>query len=109
MRGLGRGTEGELVHVRLAQADAAGIERLGDAGGRERAHVGLEHARGAGRVRAHEVHVVLEGDGDTCQDADGFSRGNRRVDGIGLLVGKLGRELEEGVHLGLEGIDELEG
>jgi len=60
-RALGGAAKGKLVHVGLAHGQAAGIEHALDAGGCVDALVVLEHAGSAGGARAHEVHVVLNG------------------------------------------------
>ena len=60
-------------------------------------------------MRTLEIHVVLEGDRHAGEYADGLASGDGLVDGIGLFVGKLGCELEEGVHFRIKLVDEVEG
>ena len=104
-RGLRGGAKGELVHVDLAERQAARIEHALHARGGIGALVGLEHARGAGGARAHEVHVVLNGKRHARERRQGLSRSAARIDGRGSVEGKLGRDLQVRLNLRIARID----
>ena len=99
--GLGGGAEGKFIHVGLAHRRRPGSEQASHAGRREDGLVALEHAARAGRASPHEVHVVLERNGDA-------GKGTRFLSPCEALVGRLGgikrkpcRDLQEGVQLWL--------
>ena len=57
----------------------------------------LEHLGGAGRARAHQVHVVLEGHGHAGQGAELLARGTTAVRLGGCSQGKNGTESLQGM------------
>ena len=60
-------------------------------------------------MRAHEMHVVLEGDGDAGQRAESLSPGTPAVGLAGSREGEVCGDLEEGLDLGLACVDGREG
>ena len=104
-RALGGAAKGKLVHVDLAHGQTTGIEHALDAGGGVDALVVLEHAGSAGGARAHEVHVVLDGQRHARE------RGQRLAcDTVGIharsgLERELGRHLQECLDPALARLD----
>ena len=109
--GLGGAAEGELVPVQLADGKSAGAQRLFHAGRRVGGHVVAQHVRGARRVRAREVQVVLVAHGNARERAhlgeaplgDGGVDASRRVERE-FLGG-----FQEGMHRPVGLADALEG
>ena len=104
-RALGRATKGELVHVGLAHGQAAGVEHALDAGGGVDALVIPEHAGGAGGARAHEVHVVLDGQRHARERGQRLSGGTVGIHARGGLECELGRHLQECLDPALARLD----
>ena len=94
-RALGRAAKGKLVHVGLAHGQAAGIEHALDAGGGVDALVVLEHVGSAGGARAHEVHVVLDGQRHARERGQRLACGTVGIHVCSGLERKLGRYLQE--------------
>ena len=107
---LGRGAERELVHVELADGQRAGVQEPRDRGAVVDALVVLEDPRGAGRLRADQVHVVLERRGHARKRRQlvGARPLDHVVDLVGRGVGEFGRHLVEGVDAFVERIDARE-
>ena len=104
-RALGRATEGELVHVGLAHGQATGVEHALDAGGGVDALVVLEHAGSAGGARAHEVHVVLDGQRHARERGQRLACGAVGIHARSGLERKLGRHLQECLDPALARLD----
>ena len=96
---------GEFVAVGFAEDDGAGGFEAGDGGGVVGRDVVLEDFRPAGGRRAAGADGVFDGDGDASHGRERFSRGDQRVDFVGLGVGAVLREGQEGVQLGIAGVD----
>ena len=107
-RALGGAAEGKLVHVGLAHGQAACVEHALDAGGGVDALVVLEHAGSAGGVRAHKVHVVLDGQRHACERGQGLTGGAARIDLCGGIERELGCHLQECLDPALARLDGLE-
>ena len=108
-RALGRATKGELVHVGFAHGQAAGVEHALDAGGGVDALVIPEHAGGAGGARAHEVHVVLDGQRHARERGQRLACGTVGIHARGGLERKLGRHLQECLDPALARLDGCKG
>ena len=108
-RALGGAAKGKLVHVGLAHGQAAGIEHALDAGGGVDALVVLEHTGSAGGARAHEVHVVLDGQRHARKRGQRLARGTVGIHARGGLERKLGRHLQECLDPALARLDGGEG
>jgi len=106
--GLGGRAERELVHVGLAHGRGPGGEHARHAGGRERGVVVLEHPGRTGRVRTHEMHVVLEGNGHAREGPEPLASRARRVGRSGGGERKVGGDLEEGLHGDVAPVDGIE-
>ena len=106
-RVLRGGAHRELVHVGLADRHEAGRARLGDDRRVVRRHVPLEDpGSGCGRhVGRHED--VLHGERDARQLRQALARCAARVDGRGAVGGGL-VDVEEGVHVAVDGVDPVE-
>lgn len=107
-RALGGAAKGKLVHVGLTHGQAAGVEHALDAGGGVDALVVLEHARSAGGARAHEVHVVLNGQRHARERGQSLAIGAAGVDFGGSLKRELGRHLQKCLDSALARLDGLE-
>ena len=79
-----------------------------DAGGGVDALVILEHAGGAGGARAHEHHVVLDGERHAGERRQGLAGRTVRVDASGGVEGELRRDLEERLDGAVARLDGVE-
>ena len=104
-RALGGAAKGELVHVGLAHGQAAGIEHALDAGGGVDALVVPEHTGRASGTRAHEVHVVLDGQRHARERGQRLACGTVGIHARGGLERKLGRHLQECLDPALARLD----
>ena len=104
-RALGGAAKGKLVHVGLAHGQAAGIEHALDAGGGVDALVVLEHVRSTGSARAHEIHVVLDGQRHTREWGQRLSGGTVGIHARSGLKRELGRNLQERLNAALARLD----
>ena len=107
-RGLRGGAEGKLVHVGLADGQAARVEHTLDTGGGVDALVVLEHAGGAGGTCAREHHVVLDGERHAGERWQGLAGRAVRVDTGGGVESELRRDLEERLDGALARLDGVE-
>ena len=104
-RALGGAAKGKLVHVGLAHRQAAGIEHALDTGGGVDALVVREHAGSAGGARAHEVHVVLDGQRHARERGQRLACGTVGIHARGGLERELGRHLQECLDPALARLD----
>ena len=104
-RALGRATKGKLVHVGLAHGQAAGIEHPLDAGGGVDTLVVPEHVGSAGGARAHEVHIVLDGQRHARERGQRLACGTVGIHARSGLECKLGRHLQECLDPALTRLD----
>ena len=104
-RALGGAAKGKLVHVGLAHGQAAGIEHALDAGGGVDALVVPEHAGSTGGARAHEVHVVLNGQRHARKRGQRLACGTVGIHARSGLERKLGRHLQECLDPALTRLD----
>ena len=98
--GLGGRAEREFVHVQFAQRNAASFDAARDACCGIRRNIVLQHLGRTRRMRAFQIHVVFECNGDARKRTHGIKRsvGNRRIDSVRRFVRHLFGELEIGVH-----------
>ena len=104
-RALGGAAKGKLVHVGLAHGQAAGVEHALDAGGGVDALVVLEHAGSASGTRAHEVHVVLNGQRHARERGQRLAGGTVGIQARSGLERELGRHLQECLDPALARLD----
>ena len=92
-------------HVGDAEHDAAGFLEPGDDGRVLGGHVIFEHVRAPGDALARYVDHVLDGEGNTVQEAQRIAAADRRLGGLGFGAGGFGADHGEGVDVGLHGLD----
>ena len=92
-------------HVGDAEHDAAGFLEPGHDRGVFARHVVFEHVRAPGDALPRHVDHVLDGEGNTVQEAQRIAVADRRLGGLGFGAGGFGADDGEGVDVGLHGLD----